>query len=216
MMRPSQRRRERERARHRAEILAAALHEFARRGFADTSMLGVADRAEFAVGTLYKFFRNKEDLYAAVIEETLNTVLQRARSALEAPGGEVERLERFMDVTTLLFHENPELARMYFGQTAIRSLTGEGRPTVPAAGAQHAIDTLLENLFRDGIRKSAFVDVNPRMLVAALNGITEGLFREYLNNPGSFTAKDIAAWRRHLFLDSVRTKPRIRLSGAPA
>ena len=60
-------RRERERIRQRNEMLAAALALFSEKGYHNVSMQEIAEKAEFAVGTLYKFFKNKEDLYKALI-----------------------------------------------------------------------------------------------------------------------------------------------------
>ena len=60
-------RREREKLRQRDELLAAALELFSEKGYHNVSMHEIAQRAEFAVGTVYKFFKNKEDLYKALI-----------------------------------------------------------------------------------------------------------------------------------------------------
>ena len=51
-------RREREKLRHRKEMLDAALKLFSEKGFHNVSMHEIAQKAEFAIGTLYKFFKN--------------------------------------------------------------------------------------------------------------------------------------------------------------
>ena len=60
-------RRERERLRQREELLAAALELFSEKGFHNVSMHEIARKAEYSVGTLYRFFKDKEDLYKALI-----------------------------------------------------------------------------------------------------------------------------------------------------
>lgn len=50
-------RKEREQLQRRAEILQAALELFSQKGYHNVSMHEIAARAEFAVGTLYKFFK---------------------------------------------------------------------------------------------------------------------------------------------------------------
>jgi len=60
-------RREREKLRQRQEVLDVALGLFSEKGYHNVSMHEIAKAAEFAIGTLYKFFRNKEDLYRALI-----------------------------------------------------------------------------------------------------------------------------------------------------
>ncbi|MFM1918768.1 MAG: hypothetical protein RLZZ303_402, partial [Candidatus Hydrogenedentota bacterium] len=59
-------RRDRNKLRNQQEILEAALGVFAEKGYRDASMQEIADRADFAVSTLYALFENKEDLYRRV------------------------------------------------------------------------------------------------------------------------------------------------------
>ena len=61
-------RKEREYLAHRREILRAAEKVFAAKGFFHTTMSKVAEAAEFGTGTLYKYFKSKEDLYFTLIE----------------------------------------------------------------------------------------------------------------------------------------------------
>jgi len=62
-------RREREREAHRRELLEAAERVFVREGYHGATVDEIAQEAEFAVGTLYNFFKGKEDLYVHVIEK---------------------------------------------------------------------------------------------------------------------------------------------------
>src|SRR6266568_1851658 len=68
------------REKRRAAILAAALEEFAARGFAATRLDDVARRAGVAKGTIYLYFRDKESLF----QELVRTMLSPVVGALEA------------------------------------------------------------------------------------------------------------------------------------
>lgn len=61
-------RKEREHRRHREEILRAAEKVFARDGYYAATVEKIAREAEFSVGTLYNFFKSKEELYVRVFE----------------------------------------------------------------------------------------------------------------------------------------------------
>lgn len=63
-----------------AEILAAALATFAERGFAATRLDDVAARAGVTKGTLYLYFRNKEELFKAVVRQELVPNIARAEA----------------------------------------------------------------------------------------------------------------------------------------
>jgi AcrR family transcriptional regulator len=67
-------------ARRRHAILAAALEEFATRGFAATRIDDVAERAAVAKGTIYLHFRDKETLFQELVRSMLSPIV----SALEA------------------------------------------------------------------------------------------------------------------------------------
>ncbi|MGD9331867.1 MAG: TetR/AcrR family transcriptional regulator [Desulfobacterales bacterium] len=63
-------RRQRERAQRLETILAAAGTLFAREGYHRTGMERIADEAEVSVGTVYFYFKNKEDLLVKLLDET--------------------------------------------------------------------------------------------------------------------------------------------------
>ncbi len=62
-------RRKREKERRRRDILDAAREVFFAHGFKHSSMDQIAERSQLAKGTLYLYFRNKEDLYVSLIED---------------------------------------------------------------------------------------------------------------------------------------------------
>src|ERR1051325_5552060 len=66
------------------EILEAALACFTERGFANTRLDDVARRAGVTKGTLYLYFRNKEELFEAVVRQSLVPYIE----ALEAAVGD--------------------------------------------------------------------------------------------------------------------------------
>lgn len=60
-------RKQRERAQRTSDILSAAEKLFLARGFDGTTMDDIAKAAELGKGTLYLYFRNKEEAYAAIV-----------------------------------------------------------------------------------------------------------------------------------------------------
>src|SRR5258708_29922178 len=69
-----------------SEILSAALACFAERGFAATRLDDVARRAGVTKGTLYLYFRNKEELFEPVVRQSLVPYI----AGLEAVVGEAK------------------------------------------------------------------------------------------------------------------------------
>ena len=69
-----------------AEILAAALASFAERGFAATRLDDVAARAGITKGTLYLYFRSKEELFKAVVRQELVPNIEQAEAMVATSG----------------------------------------------------------------------------------------------------------------------------------
>ncbi len=83
------------------KILDAARHEFGERGFSDSSIVGITQRAGVALGTFYTYFDSKEALFQALVRdmsgqvrEQVGPVLGKASDALDA---ERRALEAFLD-----------------------------------------------------------------------------------------------------------------------
>src|ERR1700730_5854518 len=65
----------------RQSILDAALDEFAARGFADTRLDDVARRAGVAKGTIYLYFRDKENLFQDLVRTRLSPLIGTVQPA---------------------------------------------------------------------------------------------------------------------------------------
>ena len=200
-------RRDRERQRHKHEILMAALNLFSRKGFEKTTMAEIAEQAEFAVGTLYKFFKDKKALYRSLILETVSEFEQAWTMALKGPGTEIERLGRYIDAKAALFAKHVPTARLYFTQTA-------GTFFQPAAGLdrearaiyQRVLKTL-ESIFRSGIRKKLFVKDDPKVLALGLEGLSNAFLVKLVEQPNDSTAEEMAEHTKRLFFGSICLEP---------
>jgi TetR/AcrR family fatty acid metabolism transcriptional regulator len=63
-------------------ILRAATRVFARHGFFNAQVADVAREAGVAAGTVYLYFRSKDDLLASIFERTMRTAIDEGRAAL--------------------------------------------------------------------------------------------------------------------------------------
>ena len=120
------------------EILAAALASFAERGFAATRLEDVAARAGISKGTLYLYFKGKEELFEAVVRATLVPNLERLEVLTASfEGSSARLLERLLltiagvvdsrvgAIPKLVIAEAgnfPDLARFYLDEVVRRGL----------------------------------------------------------------------------------------------
>jgi TetR/AcrR family fatty acid metabolism transcriptional regulator len=79
----------------RDAILRAATDVFADRGFFNAQVADVARVAGVAAGTVYLYFRSKDDLLVSIFEKTMREALAEGRAATADPDEPRERLRRF-------------------------------------------------------------------------------------------------------------------------
>jgi AcrR family transcriptional regulator len=82
------------------KILDAARDEFGERGFSDSSIVGITQRAGVALGTFYTYFDSKEALFQALVRDMSGQVRDHVapvlRSSTETIEGEGKALEAFL------------------------------------------------------------------------------------------------------------------------
>src|SRR6184192_3321757 len=79
----------------REAILRAATDVFADRGFFNAQVADVARAAGVAAGTVYLYFRSKDDLLVSIFERTMRDGLAEGRKSVAAIADPTERLRRF-------------------------------------------------------------------------------------------------------------------------
>lgn len=96
----------------RQRILESALRVFASKGFFGAKVSDVAEEAGVADGTIYLYFKSKDDLLISLFEEQMSLVnaeLGRAVAAESDPG---EKLRRFIRAYLELVEKNPRAAEV--------------------------------------------------------------------------------------------------------
>lgn len=82
-------------AEKRAQIIDAAVDVFAERGFHPARVSDIAKKAGVADGTIYLYFKNKEDLLLSIFEEKMDVLLGAMRSAMAETDDPVVQVRLF-------------------------------------------------------------------------------------------------------------------------
>jgi AcrR family transcriptional regulator len=101
----------------RKRVLESAKAAFARDGFAGTNVNRVADAAGISVGSLYKYFRTKEDLFFAIIEESHVVLENILNTIFEAEPSFFGRVELILRAAIDSSIDDPDLVRIYLACT---------------------------------------------------------------------------------------------------
>ncbi|RMF06606.1 MAG: TetR/AcrR family transcriptional regulator [Candidatus Neomarinimicrobiota bacterium] len=91
-------RKSREKEQRRQSILEAAEKLFARDGYTATSLDRVAEEIEISKGTIYLYFKNKEDLFFSLIQERFQQLVETVAEKIAAAATLEELIETAVSV----------------------------------------------------------------------------------------------------------------------
>jgi AcrR family transcriptional regulator len=177
-------RREREKLWQRREMLTAAIKLFSEKGYHSVSMQEIAKKSEFAIGTLYKFFKNKEDLYKSIIMEQADIFHEALTEALEEEDDEIEKLRKYVQVKGAVFMDNVSVVRLYFAETRGASFNIKAGLDEEVRKDYEVLLQKLAQVFASGIQKKLFQKIaQPYYLAVALDSLTNAFLHLWLEAP---------------------------------
>jgi len=177
-------RREREKLWQRQEMLTAAIGLFSEKGFHNVSMQEIAKSSEFAIGTLYKFFKNKEDLYRSIIIKQSNTFHAALTRALDEEGDEIEKLRSYVKIKGIIFMDNVSVVRLYFAETRGASINIKAGLDKEIREEYGLLLQKLTGVFAAGIQKKRFQEIaEPYHLAISLDSLTSAFLHLWLEAP---------------------------------
>jgi len=177
-------RREREKLRQRQEMLATALDLFSQKGYHNVSMHEIAAQAEFAIGTLYKFFQNKEDLYRALVLEQCDKFEDALIQAIETPEDEIEKLRNYVRTRSERFRSNLPFVRLFLAESRGVSFSIKAGLNEELRKRYYNFLERLATIFERGIKNQRFKKIAaPYYLAAALDSIIDASLLLWLDAP---------------------------------
>lgn len=96
----------------RERILSAAERIFARHGFFAAKVSDVAKEAGVADGTIYLYFKSKDDLLISLFERRMQQVNETLKAAVERVASPREQLRAFIKAYLQLVHDEPSAAEV--------------------------------------------------------------------------------------------------------
>ena len=165
-------RREKERAGRRQAMLTAAERVFVRKGFRGATIGEIAREAEFAVGTFYNFFQNKEDLYRQVLDGIAREFTAEFERDVKRRDDPADALAALIDLRMRIFDQHREFFRLFFEQSAM----GVGL-TRTHLQLREGYRQGVRDIFARGIRRGIFDPLDPLYQAICLDGMLNAFVR---------------------------------------
>lgn len=198
-------RREREREERRKQILVAARVLLSKKGLGGASIQQIAKRAELGVGTIYFYYRSKEELFAALQQEGLEVLQAQVRKAGQRGKTAADRLRRIALAYLRFSEENKDYFDIinHFLASPEEVFAPELKELVDLQGARILQD--VEAVVREGVAEGAFREVNARRFAIMLWGTLHGLVQFRKMNDTVLRGEDHAALYREAVDHLVRS-----------
>jgi AcrR family transcriptional regulator len=172
-----QERKEREKERRRQQIIVAAKRVFSEKGFSRATMEDIAQQAELSPGTLYLYFRNKDELYASLslrILQYLNIRLDHVIKEEEVSPN--QRMEALKEAMYDVYKFDPLImVNMFHLQSSetLTNLTPELFQDIQKL-SQRSLKAITK-IFGEAIEAGLLMDLNPSTLADILWSLFSGM-----------------------------------------
>ncbi len=164
-------RKTREQEWRRRDILVAAERLFSKNGFFKTGMAEIAEAAEFAIGTVYHFFKSKEEIYISLIEAKMEEFAARIDARVAAAPTATGKVEAVIRTKLEYFEENRNFFRIYVSEWSGFEWTMKSAFGERCWKRYQAQLDLVTDLIRSGSRQGEFRAVVPAEAAYALHGM---------------------------------------------
>lgn len=176
-------RKEKEFITHKNEIISIAREMFTEKGFVESSMNEIAEAAEFSVGTLYKFFKNKESLFEAVVETVIEEKKANFNKIFQSRLSAEEKLRRLIDNMINTMEKQKQFLSFYVSQIHFSDNPKYARINVIINKFEKITIDQTASIFEQGISEGVFKKFDPYLMAFSFKGIMDSyIFRNIEGN----------------------------------
>ncbi len=162
-------RKQREKEQRKNDIISAARKVFSNKGFNAATMEEIASEAELSPGTLYLYFKNKEELHTILSIEVLKHLADEIQLVVTQDISVEKKVERFRDVFIAVYDYDPNILINLFhlqsGET-LKNLSDEVLKQIKLYSSM-AHGAIID-VIKEGIEQGIFIDEHPVALADVL------------------------------------------------
>ncbi|MEP7339002.1 MAG: TetR/AcrR family transcriptional regulator [Acidobacteriota bacterium] len=181
-------------------ILRAAAKIFAQSGYFNAKVSEVARAAGVADGTVYLYFKNKDDLLTSIFSWAMGEFLNRARIELSEIADTREKLLRFANLHFSLLEQERDIAIVF--QIELRQSTKfmEQFSTTYLAEYLQMLREIIEDGQKDGLFRKG---INSKLLAKLLFGMLDEMATNWVLSHGNHSLTAMAEPVLDIFFNGV-------------
>ena len=188
----------------RERILDGAVRAFAAKGFHRTRVSEVARAAGVADGTIYLYFKGKDELLKAVFDRAMGRFLERGRKALEEATGPLAQIENFVRLHLECVGEDRDLAVVF--QVDLRRSPQFMREL--SRGMLSEYLSILSGIIEEGEAEGLFYrEIAPREAAKMIFGVLDELSTNWLLSTRNYRLETMTRPAQRFILRALGALP---------
>lgn len=199
-------RKEREYRTRREEILKASERVFAQKGFHNSTVAEIAKESEFAIGTIYQFFKNKEELYFTMMLEKFDLLYTTLLTELGKNTKCLEKLSCLVEVVLSFIEQNVDFFKIFTLELNVLHPNMENKLKEQLIKKHFIYVKLISDIIREGMNEGVLKEGNSDDLSSSLYGMINILSFNWILNQQQDSLRAKAPLIVNLFLNGTRRK----------
>jgi TetR/AcrR family fatty acid metabolism transcriptional regulator len=182
------------------QILEAAIKVFARQGFHQSTVAQIAKEAGVADGTIYLYFKNKDDILVQFFNYKTKQVFDSFRAEVARTESSLDKLRYLIRRHLEEFQRNREMAVVYQVETHQNSRLAEPQIREMSKMYRDIISEIVEKGQQEGaIRKDLYVGLVKRFIIGAVDEV----INTWLHSKGDYDLVSMAEPLVELFIKGI-------------
>jgi TetR/AcrR family fatty acid metabolism transcriptional regulator len=187
----------------REAILRAAIKTFAEKGFFNSKVADIAKEAGVADGTVYLYFKNKDDILHSVFDRAMEEFIEEGKKELAALDDPQEKLSRIAELHLERLGGDRDMAIVF--QVELRGST-KFMQEFSAAGFSEYLH-IIQQIISEGQKKGVFrKDLKPIICAKILYGALDEMVTNWILSKNSYPLAPMAQEVLKMFFGGVLTK----------
>jgi TetR/AcrR family transcriptional regulator, fatty acid metabolism regulator protein len=172
------------------KIIQAATHVFASQGFYNSKVSDIAREADVADGTIYLYFKNKDDILISIFENSMDAFIGAVEETLKGMTNPVEKLHSFIRLHLELVQNNQDVAQVLQIELRQSSKFMKEYAATKFRDYLEIISGVLEEGQRLGVFKK---EISPAIVKRAIFGAVDEMALEWvLMKKKKYTLREVA------------------------
>lgn len=187
----------------REAILRAAITVFAHNGYFNSKVADIAREAGVADGTVYLYFKSKEEILHSVFDRSVEEALAEAKEKIESISDPREKLRQIAYLHLERLGANRDLAVVF--QVELRGSTKFMEEFSAAGFAEYL--TLIRSTFEEGQQAGLFrLDLNAKVVSKILFGALDEMATNWILSKRRYKLAPMADQVLDIFLNGVNVR----------